>query len=690
MIYEVLLDGKTLYFPNDKEAVICDATLTQALNDAGTFEFTVLCTNPLYSKIENRVSMVQVLKDGNEIFKGQVRECSEVLKGEKEVKCVGELAFLYDSIQPQAKYQNQTPLQFFTNLLTIHNNQVEKEKQFEAGVVTVKDSNDSIYRFTNREDTLTDLRKKLCDQLSGYLRIRKKDGIRYLDLVTLEDYGKVCAQPIQFGYNLLDFTCGTSGTDIATAVIPLGARLDQSVIDGLDAYTTIESVNDGKDYVFIQNAVDHFGWIRKVVNWDDVTNPDNLKKKAEEWLKSNQYENMTLEITAVDMSMLNADIDTYEVGDVVRTLANPFGMDTRFPLQKKITYLQSPEKNTVVLSNTLKKTYTQQVTSSVKTLEQSLPQEKSMLQAARDKATALIISAMGGYVYKTKRELYIMDTDDPATAQKVWRWNINGLGYSSTGLNGPYGLAMTMDGAIVADFIKIGSLSADLITAGILKDALNKSFWNMKTGEMHITGTFSQTTASGVKSLDIENNQVKFYAWNDNGNYVGSIGAVKDTSSERVGLEVWCDQGDQVTLGCRDRDNPKQIIPVIRIDETTCKEETPYIRNGANGTLFPDNTNGGITIENGLIKNWSICSANGSTSFISGLSWEDGNITSVDRTTVNIKNGLIESWSIETKKYQKAGMGMEYCSRPKESELESTSVVDTQDSITGQKESKED
>lgn len=112
MIYEVLLDGKTLYFPNDKEAVICDATLTQALNDAGTFEFTVLCTNPLYSKIENRVSMVQVLKDGNEIFKGQVRECSEVLKGEKEVKCVGELAFLYDSIQPQAKYQNQTPLQF--------------------------------------------------------------------------------------------------------------------------------------------------------------------------------------------------------------------------------------------------------------------------------------------------------------------------------------------------------------------------------------------------------------------------------------------------------------------------------------------------------------------------------------------------------------------------------------------------
>lgn len=648
MIYEVLLNGNMLYYPNDKQAIIYDAKLTQALNDAGTFEFTVPCVNPLYGDIENRVSMIQVLKDGEEIFYGQVRECSEELNGEKDVKCVGELAFLYDSIQPQAKYQNQTPLQFFSRLLAIHNSQVEKEKRFEVGAVTVKDTNDSIYRFTNREDTLTDLRDKLCNRLGGYLRIRKVDGTRYLDLVTLEDYGKVCAQPIQFGYNLLDFTCGTSGTDIATAVIPLGARLDQSVIEGLDAYTTIESVNGGKDYVFIQSAVDHFGWIRKVVNWEDVTEPVNLKKKAEEWLKSNQYETMTLELTAVDMSMLNADLDTYEVGDMVRTLADPFGMDTRFPLQKKTTYLQSPEKNTVVLSNTLKKTYTQQVASSVKTLEQSLPQEKSMLQAAKDNATALITSAMGGYVYKTTSELFIMDTDNPTTAQKVWRWNINGLGYSSTGVNGPYGLAMTMDGAIVADFITTGSLSGDLITAGILKDALNKSFWNMKTGEMHVTGTFSQTTASGVKSLDIENNQIDFFAWNDDGNYVGSIGAVKDTASDRVGVTMWCDQGDTLALGCKESDG--NIYPVFKVDSNTYKDKTPYIRNGANGTMF-QGCGDGVTIENGLIKKWNLSTVSGTPSFISGLSWTDGKITSVTRTTLNVSNGLITGWSNEKTDY---------------------------------------
>ena len=70
---------------------------------------------------------------------------------------------------------------------------------------------------------------------------------------------------------------------------------------------------------------------------------------------------------------------------------------------------------------------------------------------------------MGGYVYKTQNELFIMDTDDPNTATKVWRWNINGLGYSSTGAYGTYALAMTADGAIVADFITTGTMSASRI-----------------------------------------------------------------------------------------------------------------------------------------------------------------------------------------------------------------------------------
>lgn len=475
MIYEVYLDGEILYYPDDELCAIMNSKLDQALNDSGTFEFDVPVTNPLYNSIENRRSMLQVLKNGKEIFYGEVRESEDNMDMTKHVYAVGELAFLFDSIQPQAKYQDQTPLQFFTTLLNNHNAQVEEKKQFKVGVVTVTDPNDSIYRFTNYEDTLTCLREKLCESLGGYLRIRKVDGVRYLDLVKLQDYGNTCEQPIQFGENLLDYAGNASSVDIATAVIPLGARLDESPIEGLDAYTDIKSVNDGKDYVYLPEAVSQFGWIKKVVHWDDVTEPANLKKKAEEWLKENQYELLTLEVNAVDLSMLDSNIDSFDLGDSVNAIAEPYGMDAWFPVQKMTTYLQEPAKNELVLSNTLKKSYTQQMASLTNQLDEKIPQQSAVLQAAKDNASELIKTATNGYIVLNMddkgnpKELLIMDTKDIATAQKVWRWNINGLGYSRTGYNGEFGLAMTMDGAIVADFVTTGTMYADRIKGGTLK-----------------------------------------------------------------------------------------------------------------------------------------------------------------------------------------------------------------------------
>lgn len=87
----------------------------------------------------------------------------------------------------------------------------------------------------------------------------------------------------------------------------------------------------------------------------------------------------------------------------------------------------------------------------------------SILESAKDNATQLITKAMGGYVYKTQNELFIMDTDNPNTATTIWRWNMNGLGYSKNGIDGPYETAITSDGQIVADFITTGKLNTNVI-----------------------------------------------------------------------------------------------------------------------------------------------------------------------------------------------------------------------------------
>ncbi|PHA89455.1 hypothetical protein COE74_09495 [Bacillus toyonensis] len=93
----------------------------------------------------------------------------------------------------------------------------------------------------------------------------------------------------------------------------------------------------------------------------------------------------------------------------------------------------------------------------------------SILEAAKEHATNLINSGFGGHVRNHPDKILIMDTKDEMTAKKVWQWNINGLGYSSTGINGPYGLAITIDGRIVADFITTGILNAALLKAGTIK-----------------------------------------------------------------------------------------------------------------------------------------------------------------------------------------------------------------------------
>lgn len=91
---------------------------------------------------------------------------------------------------------------------------------------------------------------------------------------------------------------------------------------------------------------------------------------------------------------------------------------------------------------------------------------------AQNKTSELIIKATTGYVVLRPAdgptEILIMNTDNVNTAQKIWRWNMNGFGYSSTGINGEYRTAITMDGAIVADFITAGILSANLIKAGTM------------------------------------------------------------------------------------------------------------------------------------------------------------------------------------------------------------------------------
>ena len=161
---------------------------------------------------------------------------------------------------------------------------------------------------------------------------------------------------------------------------------------------------------------------------------------------------------------------------------------------------------------------------------------KSDLETAVDDATDFIRNGAGymRFIYNANEELTeIVSLDDPDISQatNVWRWNNGGFGFSSTGYNGTYSLAITQNGAIVADFITAGTLNANVIRAGILQDALGYNSWNLQTGAFTITnGSINVRTSSATNDvieltwLDPNNNLVSSYMMaggfrvQDNGN----------------------------------------------------------------------------------------------------------------------------------------------------------------------------
>lgn len=487
MIYEVYLDGNLLYYPNDETYAIINSTLQLALNEAGSFEFDVPSYNLRYNDFKLRKSMIQVLQNGEEIFYGEVREVKTNSDFTKHVYAVGELAFLFDSIQPQGRFLT-SPYDAVVDIVAKHNSQVEDRKKFTVSHIDVTDEDNQIYFYTNGEDTLSILRQKICDVLDGYIQITKdSSGKRYLSIVPLSYFG-TCKQEIQFGENLLDYSCNLSASDIATVVVPRGVKLEDEqrtadAVEGLDEYLTIKGTtadyyhkNVDDDFVQLDEAIANFGYVRVLKEWEDVTIAENLKNKATEWLKSAQYEAMVLELKALDMAQFDVNIDTFKLGDSVHVWALPYGMDTSLPVRKKTIYLQELEKNEVVLGNTVRKSYTNQASTVVEQLKNEIPEERTFLDQAKDNAIALLTDPAKGFVSYVfdedgnRTEIVIADNMDASLATKKWVWNSSGLGYMYL-KDGKWesSVAITMDGKISANFITTGTLSADRISGGTIK-----------------------------------------------------------------------------------------------------------------------------------------------------------------------------------------------------------------------------
>lgn len=464
-----------------------DPTLTLEDNAAGSLTIILPPINAGYNTIVPMMTDISVRKEGEEIWAGRVLSDEKDFWNNWILYCEGELAFFNDTTQPPAEYAGLSVRAYLEKLIQVHNSKVAPNRQFTIGAVTVVDDKFPTY-YTNNEKTMA-LINGLVEEYGGHLIVRRVNGIRYLDY--MKEYPDTSSQTIQFGKNLVEFTRNWDRSEFATVVIPLGKRLDDSPIEALDAYLTVESVNSGSMYLQSDEAVASYGWIEKTVSWNDVSDPAVLLEKAKEYLSDLQFDNMEIEVNALDLHYLDSSCEAFKLLDEVQVISRPHGLNRTFPVKKMEIPLDSPEKTKFILGDTVKTSLTSvnnQISAGILAKIENLPKAHSLLKEAKANATEIMNRATTGYITIVQDEygsetLYISNLRDYTKADKLWKWNMNGLGYSNDG-GKTFGLAITMDGSIVADYITTGVLNADVIRAGTLRDVGGNFILDMETGKL--------------------------------------------------------------------------------------------------------------------------------------------------------------------------------------------------------------
>ena len=337
---------------SDDALTLAEAKLDLEIGKAGSFTFKIYPTNIGYNYFQKFKSYVSLYREDRLIFSGRVLEEKKGFSNEKTIICEGLLAMLNDSIIRPFSFQG-TITEFLTMLINNHNSQVSEDKQFTLGTVTVTDPNNYIARSREGYNSTMALFDDTVSTLGGYFVVRPENGVLYIDY--MEDFTAESGQEVNFGENLLDITKESSGTELITALIPLGAESEETQEDGtvIRRKLTIESVNDGNDYLANTEAIEKYGFILGTHEWNDVTRPENLKTKGEAYLTQAVMEKTTINISAVDMAKAGADIDSFLAGEYVNIKSSVHSIDAKMLIKKQSLNLLNPSQNKLTVGDTV-------------------------------------------------------------------------------------------------------------------------------------------------------------------------------------------------------------------------------------------------------------------------------------------------------------------------------------------------
>lgn len=536
-MYQVNLGSKILYYPSNAEYAIYDTELTEDVGQAGEFRFKVPSANPLYGEL-TAGALITILKDGKEFWRGEIRDIKTSFAKVADVYCLEDVAWLADEYMTPVQIKTETYAQRFQTAIAAYNANRPADRQFTAGYITnVVSSNNCNWTTEHEDSILDDIRNCICKD-DGYIRVRRVTSggavTRYIDVVRLEDYGSTASQPIEYGYNLLDYVKEADYGNLTNVLTPYGEETETELYTDYNERLQGTTITDN-------DSIAVYGRHAKAVVFDGVDSLNRLNALASSYLSRYSQPQLTMEVKAVDLAPIE-NVAEFKVGDSIRIIAKPFAVDQRLYLTEIRRDIQNIDKNTITLSGHVQRqrTLTSQMQGTADAVE-DLPSKNSLLEAAKRNALSMLLDeTQNGYVvyeYDSNNEyiesINICDQPTINASFKRWKWGQGGLGYmeraNTSATWSTLKVAMTNDGHIVADFVDTGKLTAGVIKAGILSDLAGKFSLNMVTGDLVMnSGTFKGAlqAATGTFAGDLSGSS---------GTFKGTLQAAKGTITDGTG-----------------------------------------------------------------------------------------------------------------------------------------------------------
>lgn len=334
-------------------------------NAFGSLSLTIPVQNSCYSvfdtSAESQIFNAEVFVietkaiNPETLFRGRLLEVKRDIQLNRAVVFEGELSYLQDTVQEPAEYNNITPKEYVAKLLSIHNRKCDAQKKFNVGNITVTDDSSAdhitgrVHHGSYKTDyggTTWSYLQSLISEVGGYFKVRWSEGERYLDF--LKDHDVHTGQSIDLGKNLLDYAEEWSLADLYTVVIPTGATINEKNANGESkSYTvTIATVNDnGVYYKAPDEIIRRYGRREKQIQFSGIADPLHLKQIAQLYLTNTQFDNMALNLTALDLYELDPEINPNQLKfqSVVTVNADLFGLNGReMPITKISLPLKDP------------------------------------------------------------------------------------------------------------------------------------------------------------------------------------------------------------------------------------------------------------------------------------------------------------------------------------------------------------